>query len=299
MTTDELLSAIGVGELRSVEIAFLAMPHGASEKIVPTLRSKVATIVDLAADFRLADPDQYRTHYGRVHGEPDLLAQAVYGLPELDRTKLPGASLIAVAGCYVTAATLGVLPLVEEHVIESDHLIVDAASGVSGAGRSLKEENLFVGRDANFSVYGLRHHRHVVEMEQNLGVRVLFTPHLLPVSRGILATIYARPTPAFAAELLECGNEASSDLRLREIFETRYRGDEFVDIVASPPDLSSVVYSNLCRISAVYDPRTNWVIVIVALDNLTKGAAGQALQCANIAVGYLESEGLPKGGRVS
>ncbi len=297
-TTEELLGLIVGAELSSVELAFLALPHGVAERLAPQLLRHVSTVVDLSADFRLADPSSYPSHYGREHGEPELLEEAVYGLPELKRSALQGARLIAAAGCYVTAATIGLLPLVERSLVEPDHIIIDAASGISGAGRSLKEENLFVGREANYSVYGLRHHRHVVEMEQNLGVRVIFSPHLLPVSRGILATIYARPSNELKAQLEACGDEKSADALLRELYATRYQNEEFVEVTAVPPDLSSVVYSNLCRVSVVYDVRTNWIIVVSALDNLTKGAAGQAIQCANIALGYLESEGLPKGGRV-
>ena len=178
---------------QGLDVVFLALPHGASQDLVPELRKRAGLIVDLAADFRLKDAALYPEWYGEEHRHPELLADAVFGLPELFRDDLPGANLVAAAGCYVTAAALTLAPLVRAGVIEPDGVIVDAASGVSGAGRVPKPGTHFNTVDEDFTAYGLLHHRHTPEMEQATGARILFTPHLAPMNRGILATCYARP----------------------------------------------------------------------------------------------------------
>src|SRR3954451_4567756 len=177
-----------------LDLVFLALQHGASQALVPDLRKRVGKIVDLAADFRLRDPSLYPRWYGEEHHAPELIEEFVYGIPELFRADLMGASLVAAAGCYVTTASLALAPLARSGAIERTGIIVDAASGVSGAGRGLKASTHFNTVDEDFTAYGLLHHRHTPEIEQAIGAQVLFTPHLAPMNRGILATCYARPT---------------------------------------------------------------------------------------------------------
>ncbi|MGC8481965.1 MAG: N-acetyl-gamma-glutamyl-phosphate reductase, partial [Acidimicrobiales bacterium] len=245
-------------------------------------------VIDLAADFRLGTSLEYEEWYGRPHGNIAYLERAVYGLPELDRSRLPGAPLVAVAGCYVTAATLAIAPLIEGGLAERVGVVVDAASGVSGAGRTLRAASMYGAIAENFSAYGLFRHRHTIEIERNTGAQILFTPHLAPMFRGILATCYLRPT----AELHEAVVHGEGAATLRSCFEDRYRDEVFVRLSDQPPDTKSVAHSNNVALWADVDPRTGWVVVISALDNLTKGAAGQAVQCANIVMGLDEATGL-------
>lgn len=262
-----------------LDLAFLALPHGASQHLVPELRKRVGTVVDLAADFRLKDPGLYPEWYGEAHEAPELLAEAAFGIPELFRDQLRGASLVAAAGCYVTAAALALAPLVRAGVIESQGVIVDAASGVSGAGRVPKPNTHFNTVDEDFTAYGLLRHRHTPEMEQATGAQILFTPHLAPMNRGILATCYARP--------------AGSDVQPLEVLADFYREEPFVVVDERSPSTKATLGSNSAHLTARVDPRTGWVLAICALDNLTKGAAGQAVQCANLACGLAETAGLP------
>jgi N-acetyl-gamma-glutamyl-phosphate reductase len=261
-----------------LDLVFLALPHGASQDLVPELRKRVGTIVDLAADFRLKDASLYPEWYGEEHHHPELLAEAVFGIPELFRADLPGASLVAAAGCYVTAAALALAPLVRGGLIAADGVIVDAASGVSGAGRVPRANTHFNTVDEDFTAYGLLHHRHTPEMEQATGAQILFTPHLAPMNRGILATCYARPT-------------GTSDPL--DALAHAYRDDSFVVVSERSPSTKATLGSNSAHLTAQLDPRTGWVVSICALDNLTKGAAGQAIQCANLALGLAEDAGLP------
>ena len=205
----------GLDVLDGLDAVFLALPHGESQRIVPGLRERVGLIVDLAADFRLRDPALYPTWYGEEHAAPELLAEARFGLPELFRADLAGASLIASAGCYPTSAGLALAPLLRAGLVEASGIIVDAASGVSGAGRGAKESLHFGTVDEDFTAYGLLHHRHTPEMEQILGASVLFTPHLAPMVRGILATCYARPASGGRAlstgDVMDALHEAYDD----------------------------------------------------------------------------------------
>ncbi len=295
-------SSSSVTELDGLDLVFLALPHGRSQLMVPDLRSRVGVVVDLAADFRLRDPALYPVWYGEEHVAPDLLGQFVYGLPELHRDQLRGATAIAAPGCYPTAAILALEPLVRAGVVAfPDHdgssgveaagppLIVDAASGVSGAGRAPKPELQFGSADEDFAAYGLLDHRHTAEMEQSLGCPVLFTPHLAPMVRGILATCYgrvadggggARPTTAAAMHILE----------------QAYRDEPFVVVTDGPPSTKATSGSNCAHLTVRVDPRTGWVVALCAIDNLIKGAAGQAVQCANLALGLPEDTGLPLAG---
>lgn len=280
-----------LASVESLDLIFLALPHGASQAVVPELRTTGAKIVDLAADFRLHEAALYPEWYGEPHQAPELLEQFVYGLPELFREDLPGADAVAVPGCYPTTATLALTPIVEAGLVERDGIIVDAASGVSGAGRPPKPTTTFCTVDEDFTAYGLLHHRHTPEMEQSLSavaggqpVQVLFTPHLAPMNRGILATCYAKPmAPTSTAALLD-------------LYHERYAGEPFVVVTEGSPSTKATLGSNCAHVTARYDERTGFIVAICALDNLTKGASGQAVQCANIISGLEETTGLPSVG---
>ena len=267
--------------LDGLDAVFLGLPHEASMDLVPAIRSRVGVIVDLSAAFRLRDVSSYPTWYGFDHLHPDLVAQAVYGLPERHRDALRSATLIATPGCYVTAATLALAPLIEAGLVERSGIVVDAASGVSGAGRTLKASSLFCSADADVSAYGLLDHRHTPEIEQNLGAQVLFTPHLVPMSRGILATCYARAT-----------ERADRTQTALEVLRSAYAGEPFVVVSEQPPSTKATLGSNAVHITARVDSRTGWVVAIAALDNLAKGASGGAVQAANVALGCDETLGL-------
>jgi N-acetyl-gamma-glutamyl-phosphate reductase len=267
-----------------LDAVFLALPHGASGSVVPDLVKRVGVVIDLSADFRLKDPDLYRQWYGEPHPAPHLLGDFAYGLPELFRPAMAGATAVAVPGCYPTAAALALTPLVRAGLVEPAGVIVDAASGVSGAGRPAKATTTFCTVDEDFRAYGLVGHRHTPEIEQATGASVLFTPHLAPMSRGILATCYARPAAG-----------ASGDTVLDALVQA-YRDEPFVVVGRESPSTKATAGSNCAHLTARHDPRTGWVVVLCALDNLVKGAAGQAVQCANLALGLDETTGLPLAG---
>jgi N-acetyl-gamma-glutamyl-phosphate reductase len=271
------------GVADGADVVFCALPHGASQQLVPKLLENAGHVVDLAADFRLKDPGLYPAWYHEEHSCPELLAEAVYGLPELDREKLFGAKLVAAPGCYVTAATLALAPLVGAGVVGRTGIVVDAASGVSGAGRKLTESTQFCTVDEDFIAYGLLRHRHTPEMEQAIGAQLIFTPHLAPMNRGILATCYARPEVGVITNPLETLAHA-------------YAGEPFVVVSERSPSTKATLGSNAAHLTARSDERTGWVVTICALDNLVKGAAGQAIQCANAVMGWPETTGLPIAG---
>jgi len=285
-----------IAECARADLVFCALPHGASQALMPTLAAGTAVIVDLAADFRLSDTSAYEHWYGEPHQAPDLVGEFVYGLPEITGAQLVGARLVAAAGCYPTAASLALAPLLEHGLVEPGMLLVDAASGVSGAGRPPKPSTTFGAVDSNFTAYGLLDHRHTPEMEQTLSmvgrqphddVSVLFTPHLAPMSRGILATCYARPGPQAASGALPGAEE------LHDLYVTRYAAHPFVTVIDTPPATKSTLGANTAHIMVTSDPRTGWILAMCSIDNLVKGAAGQAIQCANIAMGLEETSGLP------
>jgi len=264
------------------DLAFVAVPSGRSQELVPGLVDRVGLVVDLGADFRLKDAAAYPLWYGFEHREAALLAEAVFGLPELFRAALPGARLVAAPGCYVTAASVALAPLVSSGAIEAQGIIVDAASGTSGAGKEPRAFTHHPQVNENFTAYGLLNHRHTPEIEQTIGAEVLFTPHLAPMTRGILATCYARPTgPTSTAALLELLGQA-------------YAEEPFVAVGPGVPATRDTYGSNMVRITARYDERTGYVMVLSCLDNLTKGGAGQAIQAANAALGLPETLGLPR-----
>jgi N-acetyl-gamma-glutamyl-phosphate reductase len=268
--------------LDGLDVVFCALPHGESQRMVPALRERVGLIVDLAADFRLHDAALYPTWYGEEHGAPALLEEAAFGLPELFRSGLTGATLVAAAGCYPTAAGLALAPLLRAGLLQPAGIIVDAASGVSGAGRAAKESLHFGTVDEDFVAYGLLHHRHTPEMEQILGAEVLFTPHLAPMVRGILATCYARPVAG-----------ALSTADVMAALHEAYDDEPFVVVSDASPSTKATAGSNCAHVTARVDERTGWVLSLCAIDNLVKGASGQAIQCANIALGLPETTGLP------
>jgi N-acetyl-gamma-glutamyl-phosphate reductase len=273
-----------------LDLVFLGLPHGASQAVVPELRGRVKWIIDLAADFRLADAGLYPTWYGEEHTAPDLLGQFVYGLPELFRSTLVGANAVAVPGCYPTAAALALAPLVEAGLVETTGLIVDAASGVSGAGRPPKAHTTFCAVDEDFSAYGVGTHRHTPEMEQSLArvgglsgdaVSVMFTPHLAPMNRGILATCYARPRGSVSAAAL------------LDLYHQRYDAEPFIVVTDGLPSTKATAGSNTAHVTVRHDARTGTIVALAAIDNLVKGASGQAVQCANLVAGLPETTGLP------
>lgn len=268
-------------ELDSLDLVFAGLPHRASQKIVAELIDHVGHVIDLSADFRLKDPAVYEEWYETPHEVPDLIEQFAYGLPELFADELATKSHVAVPGCYPTTATLPLAPLLAAGVIADTGIIVDAASGVSGAGRAPKPNTTFCAVDEDFSAYGLAGHRHTPEMEQNLGAQVLFTPHLAPMNRGILATCYARPTGPTATE------------ELMAVLDSAYADQPFIVVSDRSPSTKATLGSNSAHMTVRYDERTDTVVALCAIDNLVKGASGQAIQCANIVTGQDQAVGLP------
>jgi N-acetyl-gamma-glutamyl-phosphate reductase len=265
--------------LDGIDLVFAALPHGHSQRIAPDVIARGAAFVDLGADFRLRDAAEYERWYNEPHQAPELLGSFVYGIPELHRDAIADSRTVAAAGCYPTSAILALRPLLG--MIDPATIVVDAASGVTGAGKALKEETHFNTVDENFSAYGLLTHRHTAEMEMELGGNILFTPHLAPMNRGILATCYAQakgPCDPLAA--------------LREA----YADEPFVHVSERPPSTKWTLGSNAVHLTARYDARTGRVLAIAALDNLVKGAAGQMIQCANLMLGLDEMAGLPRVG---
>jgi N-acetyl-gamma-glutamyl-phosphate reductase len=265
-----------------LDVVFLALPHGESQAYVPALLELGVQVVDLGADFRLKDADDYVRWYGHEHQATELLAGAVYGLVERHRKELGGANLIAVPGCYPTASALALGPFCDEGLVELENIVVNALSGASGAGRAINDRLHFSRLAGNAEAYGLLTHRHTPEIQQEIGATLLFTPHLVPVSRGMLVSAYARVTSSTFST-----DDALSLLR------STYADDPFVVVTDEPPTLKDPLGSNLCFVSARVDERTGWLIAMSSLDNLTKGAAGQAVQAWNVSTGRDETLGLP------
>ncbi|MCP3869087.1 MAG: N-acetyl-gamma-glutamyl-phosphate reductase [Gammaproteobacteria bacterium] len=271
--------------LAACDLVFFATPNGTAMKMVPGLLDAGVRIVDLAADFRIKDPDLWEQWYGMEHACPEVIDEAVYGLPEMNREAVKSARLVANPGCYPTAVTLGLLPLIEQGVIASEGLIADCKSGVSGAGRGASVAMLMGEVGESFKAYGVPGHRHLPEIRQNLSIAagrqagLTFVPHLLPIIRGIHATLYG---------------QLQKEVDLQELFETRYKDEPFVDVLPSGahPETRSVKSVNDCRI-AVHRPQNDNVIVVLSvIDNLVKGAAGQAIQNMNLMFGFQEKDGL-------
>ena len=271
--------------LNRCDVVFFATPNGIAMNQARELLEAGVKVIDLAADFRLTDVASWEKWYGMSHACPELVAEAVYGLPELNREKIKEARLIANPGCYPTAVQLGFLPLIEAGVVDLNHLIADAKSGVSGAGRKAEVHALMAEASDNFKAYGVAGHRHLPEISQGLSrvagkaVGLTFVPHLTPMIRGIHATLYAR---------------LSKEIDLQALFEKRYANEAFVDVLAPGmhPETRSVRAANICRI-AVHRPQGgDTVVVLSVIDNLVKGASGQAVQNMNILFGLAETLGL-------
>lgn len=267
-------------QAEGLDVVFLGLPHEASMAVAPQLHGKIGCLVDLSAAFRLKDSALYPQWYGFTHDQPELLAAAVFGLPELHRQDLKEATMVATPGCHVTAATLALAPLVEAGVIDPTGVIVNSITGVSGAGRALKHTSMFCTVDEDVAAYGLLDHRHTPEIEQETGAQVLFTPHLAPLSRGLLATCYAKP------------NGKVTTASLLATLAGHYIGEPFVVVRPASPSTKATMGSNVAHITARFDERTNTVISICAIDNLAKGASGGAVQAANVALGLPETAGL-------
>ena len=266
------------------DVVFLALPHGRSAALAAELRAAGSLVVDLGADLRLRDPDAWLRWYHEPHGAPDQLGAAVYGLVERHREALQTASIVAVPGCYPTAAILALGPLLDGGLATREHVVVDAASGASGAGAGLADSLHFSVLADDVTAYGLLDHRHTAEMEQELDCEVLFTPHLVPVDRGLLATCYARAA------------EGVDTRRALDALHAAYDDEPFVVVTSEPPRPKSVRGTNVAHVTARVDPRTGWLVALCAIDNLGKGAAGQAVQCANLALGLPETAGLSVAG---
>ncbi|OAM51929.1 N-acetyl-gamma-glutamyl-phosphate reductase [Methylovorus sp. MM2] len=272
-------------DLSTCDVVFFATPNGIAMQQTRDLIAKGVRVIDLAADFRIQDVTVWEKWYGMTHACPELITEAVYGLPELNREQIKSAQLVANPGCYPTAVQLGFMPLLEAGVVDESYLIADAKSGVSGAGRKAEVHSLFAEAGDNFKAYGVSGHRHLPEISQGLtmmakkAIGLTFVPHLTPLIRGIHATLYAK---------------LNKDVDLQQLFESRYANERFVDVLpnGSHPETRSVRGSNQCRI-AVHRPQGgDTVVVLSVIDNLVKGAAGQAVQNLNIMFGLPENTGL-------
>ena len=282
----ENLESVRVAE--KADIVFTALPHKAAMEVVPTFLKLGKRVIDLSADYRLSDPAVYGEWY-EPHMNPAGLKKAVYGLPEIRRTKIRGAKLVANPGCYPTSIILGLAPLLKKGLIDPSSIIADSASGVTGAGRSAKVDSLYCEVNEGFRAYGVGGvHRHTPEIEQELSLlageplKITFTPHLVPMDRGILSTIYATPEKTISNETIA------------SLYREFYAGEPFVRILtdSSLPSTAFVRGSNFCDIAPLVDARTGRIIVVSAIDNLVKGASGQAVQNMNLICGFPETMGL-------
>ena len=275
-----------VTQLAACDIVFFATPHNVAMNLVPELLAAGARVVDLSADYRIRDADLWSQWYGEPHASPELLAEAVYGLPEVNREKIAAARLVACAGCYPTSVQLGFIPLLARGLVDAEHLIASSASGVSGAGRQAKIDNLLSEVSDSFKAYGVSGHRHLPEIEQGLSdiarapVQVTFVPHLLPIVRGIHSTLFARL------------QGATEDLQA--LYEDWYAKEPFVDVLPAGvfPQTRTVKGANRCQISIQVPQDRDTVVVMATIDNLVKGASGQAIQNMNIMLGLNEEAGL-------
>jgi N-acetyl-gamma-glutamyl-phosphate reductase len=276
--------------LAACDVVFFATPHNVAMNLVPELLAADARVIDLSADYRIRDASLWSQWYGEPHASPELLAEAVYGLPELNRDKIAAARLVACPGCYPTSVQLGFMPLLANGLIDPQQLIASAASGVSGAGRQARIDNLLSEAADSFKAYGVSGHRHLPEIEQGLSdiagesAQVTFVPHLLPIVRGIHATLFARL------------NNDSVDLQA--LYEDAYAEEPFVDVLPSGvyPQTRTVKGANRCQISIAVPQNRNTVVVMATIDNLVKGASGQAVQNMNIMLGLDEAAGLQQVG---
>ncbi len=283
---DQKLVSINDIDNYELDLVFLALPHGVSMDFVKRFNDKKFKIIDLSGDFRLNSQEVYEAWYKINHIYPEGIKKAVFGSPELFYNEIKEASLIANPGCFPTSAILGLAPLLAGNLIETDRIIVDSKTGVTGAGIKAKNVNLYSNVNDNFKAYGLKNHRHTIEiqgiLEEVSGKETIiqFTPHLLPVDRGILTTIYVRPT------------EKMDETTLKNLYASFYANAPFVRLRKEAPAIKDVRGTNYCDLFVTYDERTNMVIVVSVIDNLIKGAAGQAIQNMNIVFGLEETSGL-------
>jgi N-acetyl-gamma-glutamyl-phosphate reductase len=277
-------------DFSKIDVAFGCLPHTTSQetfkKLLSDSKNSHLKIIDLSADFRLEDPTNYSKWYEHEHIAPELQPQAVYGLCEIHRDKIKKSNLIASPGCYPTSILLPLIPLLQNNLIQKDDIIIDSKSGVTGAGRSVKQANLFCEINQSFKAYSVGRHRHMGEIEQELGkaakakIEVEFTPHLLPVNRGILSTIYVKLSDKISKQdVINC-------------LETKYEDEAFVSLTSDDVSLKDVVGTNRCLIGVKSARSANKIIILSAIDNLCKGASGQAVQSMNIIFGFDEKEGL-------
>ncbi len=282
--TSAVFSAPDVAALAQCQAVFFATPHGTAMQMAPGLLERGVKVIDLSADFRLKDAVIFKQWYAHEHSAPALLGQAVYGLPEINRAMIKTAHLVAAPGCYPTSVQLGFLPLLEQKLLQPGSLVADCKSGVSGAGRELKLGSLYGEAAESFKAYGVGGHRHQPEIEQGLSgiagvsTALTFVPHLVPMIRGIHATLYARL------------NKSGADVQA--LYEKRFSGEPFIDVLpaGSHPETRNVRGTNRCQIAV--HTRGETVVVLAVIDNLVKGAAGQAVQCFNLMFGLEESLGL-------
>ena len=273
-----------------LDAVFCALPHGVSQTVVPKILNNVGHVIDLGSDFRLRDPQAYVDWYSMEHSCPEYLADSIYGLPELFRDEIRGGKLIAATGCNAAASILSLAPFLKEQVIESTSIVVNLITGVSGAGKPPKDNTTFCAVDENITPYGLLTHRHTPEIEQALSdfsaneTKVLFTPHLAPMNRGIIATSYGKVKAPLTTQ------------KAIEVLHDAYRHEPFIYISENPPSTKATLGSNAVHMTARVDERTQTLISIVTLDNLVKGASGMAIQNANIAMEIEETLGLPIAG---
>ncbi len=271
-------------KIDGLDLVFTCLPHGASGHLMREITSKVPHVVDLAADFRLKNASLYPAWYGEEHPDPTLIEEFAFGIPELTSAEIGAKKHVAAAGCHVTAAALALTPLVRAGLIQTTGVVVNTITGVSGAGRVPKPNTHFCTVNEDVNAYGLLNHRHTPEMEQIIGAQIIFTPHLAPMNRGMLATCYAKPSTDKPAPTTES---------LLATLARAYRKQPFIVVHPTPPSTKATYGTNAAHITARYDERTNTVITVCALDNLGKGASGQALQCANILLGLDQTLGLP------
>lgn len=283
---DLAFSEPDVKELAACDVVFFATPHNVAMNMVPELLDAGARVVDLSADYRIRDAALWSEWYGEPHASPQLLGEAVYGLPETSRDAIAGARLVACPGCYPTSVQLGLIPLLAKGLVDPAHLIASSASGVSGAGRQAKIDNLLSEVSDSFKAYGVSGHRHLPEIEQGLSdvagqpVQLTFVPHLLPIIRGIHSTLFGRLTG-------DAGD-------LQELYESWYADEPFVDVLPAGmyPQTRTVKGANRCQLSIAVPQNRDTVVVMATIDNLVKGASGQAVQNMNIMLGLPESMGL-------
>ena len=261
------------------DLLFFCMPHGKSQDIINQCKD-VKYIVDLSSDFRHKDKDIYDQYYGATHLYPEMLKDFVYGLPELYRDDIKDAKKVAAAGCYPTASILAIKPFIDTDFISKDRIIINAFSGLSGAGKEPTETNIFCNISDNTFAYKLSNHRHTPEIETHIDSQVLFTPHLIPTSRGILTTSYGSI------------NKKVKQNDINEMLAEKYDNEKFVHVLDAPPQIKSVLCTNMVHIYAHLDERTEQIIMMSAIDNLYKGSSGQAVQCANLMLNIEEDTGL-------